>query len=109
MTDRLRVTLAGFQAFIFVIGFIVMGLGIVVVLLYCYFNNSTKSSFLLISTRFAYRYSSMDKKVFFNTTVPESLLKKFKILAIELGKRQNQLLVEAIQDILNKYEKKAKE
>ena len=64
---------------------------------------------MLISTRFAYRYPPMDKKVFFNTTVPESLLKKFKILAIELGKRQNELLVEAIQDILKKYEKKAKE
>ena len=50
----------------------------------------------------------MDKKVFFNTTVPESLIKKFKILAINLGKRQNELLVEAIQDLLHKHEKKAK-
>ncbi|MDH4206793.1 MAG: hypothetical protein OEV45_14825 [Desulfobacteraceae bacterium] len=50
----------------------------------------------------------MEKKVFFNTTVPENLIKKFKILAIQLGKRQNELLVEAIQDILNKYEKKDK-
>ena len=50
----------------------------------------------------------MDKKVFFNTTVPEELIKKFKILAIQLGKRQNQLLVEAIEDLLEKYEKKLK-
>lgn len=50
----------------------------------------------------------MEKKVFFNTTVTESLLKKFKILAIELGKRQNELLEESIQDILKKYEEKAK-
>ncbi len=50
----------------------------------------------------------MDKKVFFNTTVPETLIKQFKILAINLGKRQNELLVEAIQDLLKKYEKKAK-
>ena len=50
----------------------------------------------------------MEKKVFFNTTVPENLIKKFKILAIQLGKRQNELLVEAIQDILKKYEKKDK-
>ena len=49
----------------------------------------------------------MDKKVFFNTTVPESLIKDFKILAIRLGKRQNELLVEAIRDLLRKYEKKA--
>ena len=50
----------------------------------------------------------MDKKVFFNTTVPESLIKEFKILAIKIGKRQNQLLEEAIRDLLKKYEKKAK-
>ena len=47
----------------------------------------------------------MDKKVFFNTTIPEDLIKQFKILAIQLGKRQNQLLVEAIRDLLRKYEK----
>ena len=47
----------------------------------------------------------MDKKVFFNTTVPEDLIKEFKILAIEQGKRQNQLLEEAIQDLLKKYGK----
>ena len=50
----------------------------------------------------------MEKKVFFNTTVTESLIKKFKILAIQLSKRQNQLLEEAIQDLLKKYEKNAK-
>jgi len=51
----------------------------------------------------------MEKKVFFNTTVREGLIKKFKILAIQLSKRQNQLLEEAIQDLLKKYEKNAKE
>lgn len=50
----------------------------------------------------------MEKKVFFNTTVHQSIIKKFKILAIEQEKRQNQLLEEAIQDILKKYGKKAK-
>ncbi|UCD89821.1 MAG: ribbon-helix-helix domain-containing protein [Desulfobacterales bacterium] len=50
----------------------------------------------------------MDKKVFFNTTVPENLIKQFKILAIELGKRQNELLVEAIEDLLKKHKKKGK-
>jgi len=50
----------------------------------------------------------MDKKVFFNTTVSESLIKEFKILAIRQSKRQNKLLEEAIQDLLKKYEKKDK-
>ena len=50
----------------------------------------------------------MEKKVFFNTTVTENLIKDFKILAINLGKRQNELLEEAIQDILKKYDKKQK-
>ena len=50
----------------------------------------------------------MDKKIFFNTTITENLLKQFKILAINLSKRQNELLEEAIQDILKKYEKKTK-
>ena len=51
----------------------------------------------------------MEKKVFFNTTVTENLIMDFKILAIQLGKRQNQLLEEAIRDILKKYEKQPKE
>jgi len=38
----------------------------------------------------------------------EELIKQFKILAIELGKRQNELLEEAIKEILKKYGKKAK-
>ena len=36
----------------------------------------------------------------------EELVKQFKILAIELSKRQNELLEEAIKDILKKYGKK---
>ena len=51
----------------------------------------------------------MGKKVFFNTTVTENLIKDFKILAIQIGKRQNELLEEAIRDILKKYEKQPKE
>jgi hypothetical protein len=35
----------------------------------------------------------------------EELIKQFKILAIEKGKRQNELLEEAIKDILKKYGK----
>lgn len=48
----------------------------------------------------------MNKKVFFNTTLSKTLLKEFKILAIKLDKRQNQLLEEAIQDLIDKYKKK---
>ena len=51
----------------------------------------------------------MEKKVFFNTTVTENLIKDFKILAIQIGKRQNELLEEAIKDILKKYKKQPKE
>jgi len=39
----------------------------------------------------------------------KELIKQFKILAIEQGKRQNQLLEEAIELLLKKYEKQPKE
>jgi hypothetical protein len=62
---------------------------------------------------FYFNYNSfylyaIDIKVFFNTTVPEPLLKQLKILAIELGKPQNELLEETIKDILKKHGKKVK-
>ena len=43
-------------------------------------------------------------KITYNTRMEEELIKEFKILAIRQGKRQNQLLEEAIWDILKKYE-----
>jgi len=39
----------------------------------------------------------------------KELIKQFKILAIEQEKRQNQMLEEAIRDLLIKYGKKTKE
>jgi len=51
----------------------------------------------------------MQKKVFFNTTVTENQIKDFNILAIKIGKHQNELLEEAIKDILKKYENQSKE
>jgi len=45
----------------------------------------------------------MDKKVSFNTTISKELLKEFKILSIKLEKGYNQLLEEALKDILKKY------
>ena len=47
-------------------------------------------------------------KVTYNTRLEEELIKEFKIAAIRQGKRQNELLTEAIQDLLDKYENQAK-
>jgi hypothetical protein len=47
-------------------------------------------------------------KISYNTRMDEDLLKQFKILAIMESKRQNELLEEAIKDLLKKYEKKPK-
>jgi hypothetical protein len=44
----------------------------------------------------------------YNTTLKIDLIKKLKILSAETDVRQNDLLEEAIQDLLKKYEKKAK-
>ena len=45
-------------------------------------------------------------KILYNTRVEKELVKEFKILAIKLEKRQNDLLEEAIQDLLKKYERR---
>ena len=39
----------------------------------------------------------------YNTTLDADLIKEIKILAAQLEKRQNDLLEEAIQDVLKKY------
>jgi len=44
----------------------------------------------------------------YNTTLRADLMKRLRILAAEEEKRQNVLLEEAIQDLLKKYEKKAR-
>ena len=51
----------------------------------------------------------MAEKKMYNTTLNVDLLRKLKVLAAQTDKRQNKLLEEAIQDLLKKYEKKAKE
>lgn len=48
-------------------------------------------------------------RIYYSTTLNIALLKQLKFLAIEENKRHNDLLEEAIQDLLKKYEKKAKE
>ena len=41
----------------------------------------------------------------YNTTLKVDLIKRLKILAAETDKRQNDLLQEAIEDLLKKYGK----
>jgi hypothetical protein len=41
----------------------------------------------------------------YNTSVNSVLLARLRGLAKELGKRQNELIEEAVKDLLNKYEK----
>jgi hypothetical protein len=45
----------------------------------------------------------------FTTTIREDYLKKIKILAIEKDKRVNDILEEAIEFLVSKYETKAEE
>lgn len=40
----------------------------------------------------------------YNTTLDADIIKKLKILSAETDKRQNDLLEEAIQDLLKKYQ-----
>ena len=48
------------------------------------------------------------KRKSYNTTLRIDLIKKLKILAAEEDKRANDLLEEAIEDLLKKYGKKGK-
>ena len=45
----------------------------------------------------------MGKRKIYNTTLDSELTKRVRILAAHLGKRQNDLLEEAIRDLLKKY------
>jgi predicted transcriptional regulator len=49
----------------------------------------------------------MNNRKMYNTTLDAELIRKLKILAAQLEKRQNDLLEEAIEDLLQKYEIKA--
>ena len=50
----------------------------------------------------------MEKKMF-STLIKNDLLKKFKKLAIDLERPINDILEEAMRDLLKKHEKKVKE
>jgi len=43
------------------------------------------------------------KRKFYNTTLDCDLIKQIKMLAAQLNKRQNDLIEEAMQDVLKKY------
>ena len=45
----------------------------------------------------------MSKRKMYNTTLDADLIREIKILAAQLDKRQNDLLEEAIDDLLKKY------
>ncbi len=49
------------------------------------------------------------ERIHYNTTLDVKLLKKLKFLSIEENKRHNELLEEAIELLLEKYENKSKE
>ena len=48
------------------------------------------------------------KRIPYNTTLDADLLKQLKFLAVEENKRHNDLLEEAIRDLLKKYKQPAK-
>jgi hypothetical protein len=50
----------------------------------------------------------VEERKSYNTTLRTDLARKLRILAAETDKRQNDLLEEAIEDLLKKYEKKPK-
>lgn len=51
--------------------------------------------------------SGMAKRKMYNTTLDSDLIRQIKILAAQLEKRQNDLLEEAIKDLLRKYNKES--
>jgi len=49
----------------------------------------------------------MNNRKMYNTTIDAELIRQIKILAAQQEKRQNDLLEEAIEDLLKKYEAEA--
>jgi len=50
----------------------------------------------------------MGKRKIYNTTLDADLMREVRILAARMEKRQNDLLEEAIQDLLKKYKSQDK-
>jgi hypothetical protein len=51
----------------------------------------------------------MTKRKMYNTTLDADLIREIRILAAQLDKRQNDLLEEAIDDLLKKYKSPEKQ
>ncbi len=51
--------------------------------------------------------NGMNKRKMYNTTLDADLIRQIKILAAQLEKRQDDLLEEAIKDLLRKYQSNA--
>jgi predicted transcriptional regulator len=51
--------------------------------------------------------NTLKKRTAYNTTLDSELMKKIKILAARLDKRQNDLIEKAIKEFIIKYEHKA--
>jgi metal-responsive CopG/Arc/MetJ family transcriptional regulator len=47
--------------------------------------------------------NNLAKRKFYNITIDSDLLKQINMMAAQLNKRQNELIEEAIQDLLMKY------
>ena len=61
------------------------------------------SSLFFIDLPIFFGYHIFMPKASYNTRMEKDLIKRFKILAIERGLRQNELLEEAIEDVLKKH------
>ena len=47
--------------------------------------------------------NNLAKRQFYNIPLDSDLIRQIKIIAAQLDKRQNELIEEAIQDVLQKY------
>jgi hypothetical protein len=65
-------------------------------------QNKIKEKYFMEQTRLE-TLSTMGKRKMYNTTLDADLIRQIKILAAQLEKRQNDLLEEAIKDLLKKY------
>lgn len=63
-----------------------------------YRDTGENTDFMGLDTAYA-----MGKRKMYNTTLDADLIRQVKILAAQLEKRQNDLLEEAIKDLLKKY------
>ena len=58
---------------------------------------------LILSRNMQIKENNLAKRKFYNITLDCDLIKQIKIMAAQLDKRQNELLEEAILDLLKKY------